>query len=359
MQIHIDTYSINELTEFTQRFFKELILWEQGKSRDFSYLKTKITKLNLVTDGEQFQIMTIGGSKLESCIGVWKDGKLNIKNTKTLNIPVFDTKEVFLEFVCTQIDQSQKILALNLAYPVENVERQGRLDARLLRGTKEHSFGGLIDHNIGEEIEKYLESKLNKQIKVIVANDLVCLLNSTTNTVNTAAAIIGTGFNLGFIENNKLVNLEAGNFAGFRQTDTGIVIDKNSANQGHQKFEKEVSGAYLHRHYNILAKRYSFAETESTITLGDLAANGIGEESKIAQTLIDRSAALVACQIAGLYYFMGEQEMNWIIEGGIFYKTYKYQTSVKKYLKKLEVDMDNIKFLKPANAFIGVGKLVQ
>ena len=155
-----------------------------------------------------------------------------------------------------------------------------------------------------------------------------------------------------------MVNLESGNFSGFKQTETGIVIDKNSINSGRQKFEKEVSGAYLYRHYNILAKRHGLSETESTITLGDLACELAGEESKLAQALIDRSAALVACQIAGMYYFRGEEQMNWIMEGGIFYKSYKYQTSLKKYLKKLEVDMDNIKFIKPENAFVGVAKLV-
>ena len=203
MQIHIDTYSTDELMEFTQRFFKELILWEQGKSRNFSYLKTKITKSNLIQDNQPFQIMTIGGSKLESCIGVWKGQKLNIKKTKTVNIPVFNTKEIFLKFITSQIDQNQDVLAINLAYPLENFDRQGRLDARLLRGTKEHSFDGLVNQNVGEEIEKYLESRYTKQIKVVVVNDLVCLLNSTDNTQNTAAAIIGTGFNLGFIQIGK------------------------------------------------------------------------------------------------------------------------------------------------------------
>jgi hexokinase len=358
MTIDFDTYTTFELTKITQRFFKELLWWEQGKSRDFSYLKTKITSSNLVTDAQQFQIMTIGGSNFTSAIGSWQDGKLKLANQVKTTLPIFETKEIFLEFIHNQINLNLEIISINFGYPVENFVRQGRLDATLLRATKEHSFTGLVGENIGQEIEKYIEQKSGKKVQVVVANDIVCLLNSFETTQNSAAMIVGTGFNLGFYENNTTVNLESGNFSGFRQSETGVVIDKNSANPGKQQFEKEVAGAYLYRHYNILAKRYGLAETQSTVTLSDIATNGVGDEAMLAQKLFDRSAALVACQLAGLYYFRGEEPMTWIVEGGIFYKSYKYQTSLKKYLKKLEVDLENIQFVKPQNAFLGAAKLV-
>ena len=295
--------------------------------------------------------MTIGGTNFKSAlVNIIDNKKITLTKKKEAVLPPLDSIEIFCENIFKNIDSKVTKLAINFAFPVQNIIRENRCDAILLRHTKQHKFEGLVGKNLGETLEKYFQSKLNRKIEVVLVNDIVCLLASINPELEQiAAVIIGTGYNTGLkLGKDKFVNLESGNFDGFVNTQTGALVDKNSNNSGYQYFEKEVSGMYLYKHYNFLNQ--SKTVLKSSEELNQLAVGG----DKIAQSLFDRSASLAATQLAGIYYLFGENKITFAIEGSLFWNGFEYSKSVKKYLKSLDIPTYNIKFVNPKSSFQGL-----
>ena len=114
------------------------------------------------------------------------------------------------------------------------------------------------------------------------------------------AGIVGTGTNFAFFLNkNTAVNLESGNSNHFPQSKTKKIIDRSSTNPEEQLFEKEVAGAYLFRHYQVNQSKKANHFPQSTLDLNHLACQG----DRLAQKFFERSSALIASQIAGIYLF--------------------------------------------------------
>jgi len=291
-------YPLSTLKQIRDSFIDELSRSNQGKKTSLSFLKNPLPQKPLIKEGEMFQVIIIGGSLIKSAL---------IKDNKTISfiedkIPQLSTKEIFLSFVEKYLDKKVNYIVINFAFPLQPLLKDNLLDGKLSSVTKEHKLAGLINRFIGVELEKYIYQKQKRKIKATVANDTICLLLSglsKTHWQNIIAGVVGTGTNFAFfLDRNTAINLESGNFNKFPQTATGKIIDKNSLNPGKQLFEKEVSGAYLYQHYNHLA-----LPLNSTSELNQLAEKG----DFLAQRLFERSASLIACQIAGIYAY---QESN-------------------------------------------------
>ena len=157
-------------------------------------------------------------------------------------------RKIFLNFIEKALRPDITYLALNFAYPMSPVSRDGYLDGNLIMGTKEHSFEGLVGKNIGETIEKYIFDTLKRKIHVAIANDTVCLLLSGLTQYRwngLVGGIVGTGLNFAiFLDEATIVNLEAANFDKFEQSPEGKLIDQASARPNSALFEKETSGGY-------------------------------------------------------------------------------------------------------------------
>ncbi|MEM1312453.1 MAG: hypothetical protein AAGF07_03240 [Patescibacteria group bacterium] len=361
-EINISQYTKDQLNQFKRYFSSQLSDTASGNLKDFSYLKTQLKKQSELLTGNKakFQVMTIGGTNFLTAVADYKDKKVAYHDERRLILPRLSSKEVLQNFVLQNLSTEIEVLAINFGYPIKSILRQGRLDAELLRGTKDHLFEGLVGRNVGEELEQYISHRLGRSIKIVLANDIVCMLASqNSNNQNLCACIVGTGYNLGFIDkNNSYINLESGNFKQFTQSNTGKVVDKNSTNPSTQLFEKEVAGAYLYRHYNFIAKDLGWSVLDSTAELESLSRQPSPPQSDLANQIFQHSAALVAVQIAGLYEFKNKQELAFVIEGGVYWKVKDYPTYLQKYLNLLGVDLNQITFLKQANHFDGVARLV-
>lgn len=332
--------SLSLLQNIHDNFEQELIRSNQGQKTSLAYIHNTIPSTPLVTNGETFQVLAVGGSMYRNAIMEKKDDKVCIHYEVTDKLPVFALKEDFFEFMETQIDPNVSVIALNFAYPLEPIFENGRLDGVLIKGSKEHTFLGLINKKVGYELEQYMLEKHNRKITISVANDTVCLiLSGLTRTTwdHLAAGIVGTGLNFAlFLDKNTIVNLEAGGFANFPQTETGKAIDAKSNMKGQGLFEKEVSGGYLYKHFNqlIAEKKLNHTPITDTTELSRLAAHDIPEVSKIAYETLERSAAFVATQIAGIASFK-KQPLTFIMQGSLFWKGYDYKELVKKYVTEL------------------------
>ncbi len=135
-----------------------------------------------------------------------------------------------------------------------------------------------------------------------------------------------------FKDQSTAINLESADFNKFPSSKTGIEIDTESANPGHSIYEKEVSGVYLFKHYNkeIEIQNTSQSPISKTSELDTLAKNG----DEIARMLLQRSAHLIACQIAAIMDFR-EKDMIFAMEGSVFWKGFNYRKTVEETCKKL------------------------
>jgi hexokinase len=354
---------IQQLKEIRDNFLNELNEAKAGKKTSLPFIINEIATASLVKDNEIFQVLVIGGSVCKSATVRKKGSDVEILAHGEKDQPAFHTKEDLLSFIDKELDKEVRVVAVNFAYPMTPIFENGRLDGIVISGVKENSFGNLVGQKLGLEIEEYIKRKYHRDIVVSTANDTICLLLSglTTHPWNEiAAGIVGTGLNFAiFLDEKTAVNLEAANFDKFPLSSQGKEIDSESAIPGGALFEKETSGAYVYRHFNILIKErgISHPPVSSTWELKKLALKNEGEVSEIALSLVKRSAALVAAMISGMTLFY-DKDMTFVMEGSFFWGEDIYKNYVTEYVKELVTD-HTISFTKVDDSpIVGGAKLV-
>ncbi|MGB9609313.1 MAG: hexokinase family protein [Minisyncoccia bacterium] len=361
------SYNITELKIIAKNFCDELKKAYLNLPSSLSFFINPLPKPQVVLPNKIIQVMVFGGTIFKSTSVKSPDFKFKNDKIKKLKTPFFSNEKIFFDFIINQLNKKADYLAINFAYPLKPILRNNRLDGKLLYSTKEHNFGTLIGKNIGEEIKKYIYQKQKRIIKVTIINDVVALLLSgifkNENWQNLCAGIVGTGTNFAFfIDKKTAVNLESGNFNKFPLTLTGKIINQNSSEPNKQLFEKEIAGAYLYLHYNLIKNKDNFnTPLKSTIELSKKAKKG----DILAKKILEHSASLIASQIAGTYQFKKLQTNNphlklkIIMEGSLFWQGYQYQNYIRRYLKFLDGLDKKIEFIKIKNSqILGVIKLL-
>lgn len=323
-----------------RNFVKEL---EAGKTRrktSLPFIRHALSLAPKVKKGETFQVLRIGGSIYQNALVKRINGKVTIVQSHQRPLPVFTSKDVFLSFIDKTLNKDVDHLAMNFAYPMEPVSRDGYLDGKLIAGTKEHAFGGLVGHLVGETVEKHVRDTHHRSIHVALANDTVCLLLSGLTQFSwqgLVGGIIGTGLNFAiFLDEETIVNLESANFDKFPQSNEGKLIDKASARPKTALFEKETSGGYLYQHFNIRLQKegLDFPDIKSTKEMDAIAFRDIPLVSLLAREVSDHSSSLVACQIAGIADFY-KRDCTVVIEGSLFWKGWRYKENVSVTVRQL------------------------
>ena len=177
--------------------------------------------------------------------------------------------------------------ALCFSYPSE-IFPDG--SAKILRLTKGIQLSGAVGYIINES----------------VINDTVPALIGTRGA--NMGMVLGTGFNIAYVKDGKVIDAESGIFEGFRSEDFdyGPIA------------EMQVSGAYL----NPLIEKMK------------------GVISK--EELVDRAAKVVASEIYGFAKYADYKAINLAVEGTTYYKLEGLRDNIEKYCMEL---MDNITFL--------------
>ncbi len=353
---------LSTLKTIQANFLNELQKAKSGKPSSLSFIINKIPSIPLVQNEEAFQVLSIGGGITKVAL-VKKRGRfIELLEQTTYNQAPFKTKQDLLLAIQKYLRPQVTILGINFAQSLSPISNNGKIDGILLNGTKESTFQRLIGKRVGFEIEQYFKRK-KRNINVCIANDAVCILLSGLVKYpweTLAGGIVGTGLNFSlFLAKDRLVNLEAGNFDKLPQTKEGQCIDKSSTMPGAYVFEKETAGGYLYKHFNsaLKKKRLSFPPITETKELDDVVLKNLPIVSKLAQNILQRSAQLVACQIAGITLFK-QKNMVFIMEGSLFWKGYRYKETVEETVKKL-VPNYNISFVEISNSpIIGATKLV-
>lgn len=354
---------IDQLKKIRDNFLQELNEAKEGKKTSLPFIVNKIATNPLVKDNEIFQVLVIGGSVCKSATVKKRGEQLEILAKGEKDQPPFHTKEDLLSFIDKEFDKQIRVLAVNFAYPIDPIFENGRLDGVVIAGSKENTFGNLVGQKLGHEIEEYVKKKYGKELLVSVANDTICLLLSGLSKHHwneIAAGIVGTGLNFAiFLDEETAVNLEAANFDKFPLSPQGKEIDSESAAPGRALFEKETSGAYVYRHFNIILKEKGIDHPpiSSTWELKKLALVNKGEVSEIANSLITRSADLVSAMIAGMTLFY-DKDMTFVMEGSFFWGEDIYKDLVTENVKQLAPD-HKVTFAKVDDSpIVGGAKLV-
>jgi len=354
--------NISQLKTIASNILNELKEARSDKESSLAFIINQIPEKSIVQDKEIFQVLTIGGTLGNKALVKKDNGNLKILKKENFDLPVFGTKEDLLNCLGNLLDKSVKAVSINFAYPLKPVFERDKLDGILLRGTKEHQFKGLIGERVGQTFENYVKEKFNRNIQVYLANDTICLLLSglTKNPWNNLASLVlGTGFNCAiFLEEKKLVNLEAGNFDKLPQSSTGKIIDDSSQAPGTMIFEKEVAGAYLYQHFNFVIKEkgLDYPIIYKTSKISEALNSPDYRVSEIAKNVLEHSAQYVSCMIAGILEY-SQKDMIFVVEGNLFLKAPNYEECVQKYISEL-TDF-KVKFIQVKNSnILGAARLV-
>lgn len=330
---------ISNLKTVAYNFAEELQKGSNGQESSLMFIKHMLSSEPFVKENEVFQVLVVGGSIYQKAIMRKKDDNFHLINQEQGQQPPFKSKQAILEFIASHLDPDVSVLAMNFAYPLEPVFRDNRLDGKLQAGSKENTFEGMIGETVGQEVEKYIKETLNRDIKVSIANDTICLLLSGLTQYEgeeLAAGIVGTGLNFAiFLDPKTCVNLESAYFDKFPTTAVGEEIDKESSEPGKALCEKYVSGAYLYKHFNILAKERGMnIMINSTQELDELGQDSRTEEGKIARQVLKQSYSLTATQIAGILQYQ-KRDIVFIMQGSLFWRGYMYKENVEKIVDKI------------------------
>ena len=331
---------ISRLIEVSDNFCKEIKAGMDKKPTSLPFIVHKLAAKALVEDKELFQVLKIGGSILQNALVFQEKDKIIIQSLEEEHLPLFTTGKAFLALVKAHLRKNIKVLAINFAYPMAPVFTKGRLDGRLISGSKEHTFIGLVGKQVGAEVEKFIKKKFKKRIKVSVANDTICLALSGLTRFSDeeiCGGVVGTGINFAFfLGKHRLVNLESAQFDKFTPKPETKEIDRFSVEPGTAIFEKETVGGYLFKHYNLIVKRTGkkVKPVVSTHALDKVARGEMNGEMKLAQKLLREAAQMVACQIAGIVKFK-KRDMTFIMEGSLFWVGFKFKETVEKTVRQL------------------------
>jgi hexokinase len=347
-------YTIQSLHEYSDNLIKEIQASASGKKNSIAYQVNPIPT-NQQANIDKYQVITIGGSHLESALVSKKNNMVKILSFEETELPQLRYKQTLLDTIKPFVADDIDLIVLNFAYPLEPSLRDGKLDGKLLKSVKAHALEGLVGEFVGKTIEEFIYQDLGRNVSVNLCNDTLGLAlaglhyHESFTYRNTIAGVVGTGYNFGLFKNEKeFVNLESGNFDKFDSTHSGDCIDSLSDNPFAQRFEKEVGGAYLHKHFNLIAREEMLDVCiHSTKELSDLAEGQGKRENKIAQKVLMRAASLVATQIHALYNLQrdtfglsDDDEFLVLAEGSVLWKAHDFLPMVEDYLDQL-CDMDN------------------
>lgn len=354
---------VNDLQQIADNFYSELKKSAAGEQTSLPFIINELPASPLVEEGETFQVMGMGGTIFRSALVTRTPDGLKVRNTLERSHPIFATKEILLEFIAENLHPKTTKLAINFAQALEPVFEDGKLDGKLAGHAKEHNFEGLMGKKVCAELQKYVKETRGRDLEASIANDTICLMLSGLTQFpaeNLAAGIVGTGMNFAiFLDATHAVNLEAACFDKFPINVELKTIDNDSEKPGFHPFEKEVSGAYLHEHFNIqlFHKKIKYPFITSTQELDSVIRQEIPGVSEIALDVMHTSAQEVAAIIAAIVKFYNK-DVTFVMQGSLFWKGYDYKETVDKTLKQL-IPEHKVSFVFIENAdYLGAAKLI-
>jgi hexokinase len=316
-------------------------------------------------------------------------GKLEISNLMNAKMPGLEgeiSKAEFFNTIAGYVRPNAELsdrIGFCFSYPTEILPDK---DGKLLQFCKEVQAPEVVGELIGKNL---LETLGMEEKQIVLLNDTVATLLAGKSASfgreydSFMGYILGTGTNTCYIESNRnilkinsldqaksqIINIESGAFGKVPQSDIDIEFDNTTVNPGNYKFEKMFAGGYFGglclTALKTAAKEGVFtgAATSGIMALIELSSEDVNKFvsnpksgcaplhnfmknksdedncAEIIECLIDRSAKLVAANIAAVILKTNkgksaEKPILITIEGTTFYKMHKLRSSFEKYLNE-------------------------
>lgn len=303
--------------------------------------------------GDQSLVVEVGGTHFRSSI-VTVDSEKNPQLTTETLAPErkkkYDSTDEFFDELARSVkdvigEANPKALGIIWSFPADIVSVSSGIDAVSTdKLTKELDVPGINTRKVGDFIIDGLRRNgisIPIDLPRAVVNDTAAVLLANGAALG---GIVATGFNLAFLHEGQMYNLEAGGFDVVPQTALTQIIDKVSEHPGHYPLEKQVSGDYVGQAFSLVLKELGVSD--KNLTSADMSAVLAGElfndnptAKEVATILRDRSAQLVGAAIAGTIQEFREDfpvgEIVIPIDGSFFGKTPGYKEALEFYATDL------------------------
>lgn len=348
----IPLYRIKTLQRLVHLFAQDIRNSLDGKESSLAGITYSIPPINPAI--EKGKTVVIGGTNSLSANWSVRNGKISFSRKRAFATPNFLDHAFFSDALLDKDVPSQNLpIGFNLAISMKSVLQNNSVDGVLAGGVKEIGIDKRYQNQpVAETFRRLCNSDAIIPPEIAVGNDTICLLLAGLSlpTKPGIAGVVGTGVNFSLYVRNEqgeakkqdtgtflAVNLESGRFSKVLRSSWDEIIDKGSKASGCYLTEKQVSGRYLYRLYNKIAESYDIPLISSTQDLDNIMKDASAKGYILAHRIIERSAQLVAMQLAGILEFqsINSGEVYVLMEGSLFWKGYKYKKYVLKWLRQL------------------------
>jgi hypothetical protein len=254
-----------------------------------------------------------------------------IVHIRTTTTPLLDSAERLLDHIQACLQTDLQYMYISLAFEMEIELGQNSFKPFLIRGGKGHTLSDLIGKDLQKNVSDMVITR-NPQIKnCFVLNDLFFdayekwkLQRCKTFLIG----VVGTGFNLGVVDDNICTIIEPANIKLSIQHSTSKI-----------SIEEYISGKYLFMRYNELVLTRQHQKIVSTSELTQ-----IYSQDEYAQAVIILSCSLVGMVISAVMDFHNVAEAMCFMDGSVFWDSnVKYEETTKQYLLQTHKKTVNFK----------------
>jgi len=385
----IRSYDVNS-EQIVELFTSDMLKGLDGRESTLRMIPTYIEADNQFLTGVPVVAVDAGGTNFRAALVKFNVmGKLEISNLMNAKMPGLEgeiSKAEFFKTIAGYVRPNAELsdrIGFCFSYPTEILPDK---DGKLLQFCKEVQAPEVVGELIGKNL---LETLGMEEKQIVLLNDTVATLLAGKSASfgrefdSFIGYILGTGTNTCYIESNRnilkinsldqaksqIINIESGAFGKVPQSDIDIEFDNTTVNPGNYKFEKMFAGGYFGglclTALKTAAKEGVFtgAATSGIMALIELSSEDVNKFvsnpksgcaplhnfmknksdedncAEIIECLIDRSAKLVAANIAAVILKTNkgksaEKPILITIEGTTFYKMHKLRSSFEKYLNE-------------------------
>ncbi len=352
-------------------FFSEMDKGLAGEENSLSMLRAYLDVGNGIEKNRKVIVIDAGGTTLRVGTALFDDaGDLQIENFEKKGMIGLNGRISKVEFFEKLVDRVMPVvhesdsIGFCFSYPCEI---QPNHDGKLLQWTKGVDAPEVIGCLLGEELNRALEARGVKRKKIVLLNDAVATMIAgvTEGRANGAKGyvgfILGTGTNIAYLDDGKVINVESGGFNKLPITEIDRELDAATINPGEQTFEKMISGNYLGSLTLAALKKAPLSESgvqaiAELDTLGLIhtdnfvAQNGrdVGplDDPRFLETdrewiravfnaVVDRAAHLSAVNLAVAAIRNGTSPVCINRDGSTFFKTFRLREQAEEKLEKL------------------------
>jgi len=361
-------------------------MWQglRGKDASMAMIPTYLSNDGIVAPGSSAVVIDAGGTNFRTALLSFTEEGYTLEGLKKQPMPGIGkpcTWEEFVAFVADNVEpfmDRADVIGFCFSYSAVIMPD---MDGKVNRIDKEVVVKGSEGQMVGASLSKELERRGWPGKRVVVLNDTVAVLLGGAASIDKSrysgfiGQVSGTGTNtcatvarpdiekLGLDgEGSMIINLESGQYNGFRRGDFDLELDAMSNNPGEKQMEKLTAGVYLGQLCRLMLRAaadeglLSAAGAEKVRALGnidsaviDAWASGEGYENigddaddqelarELSLALFERSARCMCTNLVALSLLMDagrEKPVCVLAEGSLVQRGRHYRPVLERLLNE-------------------------